>query len=311
MPLPSSFLIDAAGQIVKIYQGEVDIRQTSIDAGSIPSDDAARLKRGLPFHLLEQRFEFERNYLSLGSIFFQAGYTDAAGDFFLTAAKRDADSAEAYYGLGSVYLRQEKNGPAKDCFQKVTKLRAVYPETLPNAWNNLGLIAIRENESALAESCFQQALAVNPVYFIAMVNLGNAYKQQRRWEDARATLLRALVINSADPEANYSLGMVYAQMGDSKLAYECLQKALDERPVYPEALNNLGVLYLRTHRPDDAVATFQKCISLAPAFDQSYLNLATVYTIEGKSERAKSVLRALLGQHPDNLAGQRALEDLH
>jgi Flp pilus assembly protein TadD len=69
-------------------------------------------------------------------------------------------------------------------------------------------------------------------------------------------------------------------------------------------------LYLRTRRRDEAVAEFEKCIQMAPAFDQAYLNLARVYAVEKNTEKAKSVLQALLVQHPDHAAARQALEQL-
>jgi Flp pilus assembly protein TadD len=105
--------------------------------------------------------------------------------------------------------------------------------------------------------------------------------------------------------------MVLAQNNDTAGAYEHLQKALKARPAYPEALNNLGILYLRTRRRDEAVSEFETCMRVAPAFDQSYLNLARVYAIEGDIDKARAVLRALLMQHPNHVAGRQALEQLH
>jgi Flp pilus assembly protein TadD len=104
--------------------------------------------------------------------------------------------------------------------------------------------------------------------------------------------------------------MAFAQLNDVNRAYEYLQRALKFRPDYPEALNNLGILYLRTQRRDQAVASFKECIRVAPAFDQSYLNLARVYAIEGQTDEARKVLRALLQQHPDNVQGRKALDQL-
>lgn len=311
LAIPSSFLIDERGQITKVYQGKVAAQIIEKDIALLQSSDAGRLSRALPFPGVSNTFEFGRNYLSLGSIFFQRGYVASAEDFFASALKEDPSSAEAFYGLGSVYLKQQNNGPAREYFDKATKVKAAYPETTQNAWNNLGLLAAREGDTTGAIACFQQALQLDPDYFIALQNLGNAYRQQKRWEDARKTLERALAINPGDPEANYSLGMVFAQTDDLVRANERLRNALQARPAYPEALNNLGVLYLRNHRRDDAVVAFQQCIRLAPAFDQSYLNLAKVYEIEGDFGKARDVLLALLKQHPDHLLAQQALEQLH
>jgi tetratricopeptide (TPR) repeat protein len=310
LSLPTSFLINAKGDIVKVYQGPVNQEHVEQDFRHIPQTDTERLTKALPFDGVTDSYEFQRNYLSYGSVFFQRGYYDQAGASFQRALHEDPSSAEALYGLGSVYLQQRKTAEARESFERVTKLQASYPDTLPNAWNNLGLLATREGRTAEAIPYFQEALRLSPNHLIALVNLGNAYRQQKQWDEARKTLERAVTVGPQDPEANYSLGMVFAQLNDPERTYNYLQKALMFRPAYPEALNNLGVLYLRTQRREEAVASFEECIRVAPAFDQSYLNLARVYALEGTPDKARNVLLDLLKQHPDHAQAQKMLEDL-
>jgi tetratricopeptide (TPR) repeat protein len=298
--LPTSFLIDDKGQIVKIYQGTVDPAQIEQDVRNIPQNGTQRLLRALPFAGGSETFEFGRNYLSYGSVFFQRGYFDQAAAAFQLALRDDPSSAEACYGLGSAYLNQKKTSEARESFERATKLRASYPDTLANAWNNLGLLATQEHRTEEAIRCFQQALHLNPDHGIALNNLGNAYRQEKNWDAARKTFERALEVSPNDPEANYGLGMVFAQADDSAHAYDYLQRALKYRPAYPEALNNLGILYLRTQRRDEAVASFEECIRVAPSFDQSYLNLARVYIVEGAPDKARTLLLDLLKQRPDH-----------
>jgi tetratricopeptide (TPR) repeat protein len=310
LTLPTSFLIDAQGNIVKVYQGPIDQRAVEEDFKRIPQTREQRLAKALPFPGNTETYEFGRNNLSLGSAFFQRGYYDEAAASFQLALRDDPSSAEAEYGLGSVYLKQEKNAEARASFEQTLKLTANYPDTAPNAWNNLGLLATREGRTNDAIGYFQQALQVSPDYWTALENLGNAYRQQRRWDDARATLERAVAARPKEPEANYSLAMVYAQTDDTTRAYQYLQTALNLRPDYPEALNNLAILYLRTRRRDDAVAKFEECIRVAPGFDQSYLNLARVYRLEGARDKARAVLQDLLKQHPGHTQAQQALNQL-
>lgn len=310
LTLPTSFLIGAQGDIVKIYQGPVDARVVEDDLAHIPGTGQQRLAKALPFPGNTATYEFGRNNLSLGSAFFQHGYYDQAAASFERALRDDPTSAEAQYGRGSVYLSQSKNADARASFEQCLKLTPAYPDTAPNAWNNLGLLATREGRIADAIDNFQQALRLNPDYWIALENLGNAYRQQHRWEEARSILEKAVAARPKSPDANYSLAMVYAQTDDTSHAYEYLQQALQLHPDYPEAMNNLGILYLRTRRRDEAVAEFEQCIRVAPAFDQAYLNLARVYGIEGDRAKARAVLLDLLKQHPGHAQAEKALEDL-
>jgi len=310
MPLPTCLLIDGRGQIVKVYQGSIDLAHIEVDVAQIPTTPDRRIAKALPFAGLSGAFDFQRNYLSFGSIFFQRGYMEQAAAFFRQALQDDPSSAEALYGLGSAYLNLEKTEDARQSFQGATKLHATYPDTLPNAWNNLGLLAARAGQTGEAIEYFKKALDLNPALFVALQNLGSAYRQQRRWDDARAALEKALSISAEDAEANYSLGMVFAQTGNTDRASEYLHKALQLRPAYPEALNNLGILYLRTQRPEEAIASFEECIRKAPDFDQSYLNLAQVYALENQPAKAREVLLELLKRHPENGQAKKAMEQI-
>ena len=308
--LPTSFLIDETGAIVRIYGGPAQPEQIAGDCRQIPRTASERMAKALPFPGISETTEFGRNYLSYGSVFFERGYMQEAERFFQLALRDDPSSAEACYGLGSVFLQQEKPAEAHIRFERAVQLRPHYPGTLPNAWNNLGILAARAGHTDEGIRDFQRALEIDPDHLIALQNLGNAYRQAKRWEDAKSVLRRALRINPDSPEANYGLGMVFAQLDDTDKAYEYLQKALASRPAYPEALNNLGILYLRTQRPEQAESSFKEAIRVAPIFDQAYLNLARLYAIEGDTAKARAVLLELLKQHPGHVQAQKELQQL-
>ncbi len=310
MNLPTSFLIDARGDIAKIYQGPLRAEQVEEDFRRIPKTAAERMALGLPFAGVSETYEVGRNYLSFGAVFYERGYLEQSEAFFQLAAKEDPGGAEPLYGLGSVYLEQKKNKEARDCFQRAIQAEANYPGTWSNSWNNLGLLAAREGKTDEAIGHFQKALEKNPDYVVALQNLGNAYRQKKEWESARKALEHAVALRPEDAEANYGLGMVYAQLNDAARAYEYLEKALAARPAYPEALNNLGILYLRTGRPEEAKKSFAESIRVAPEFEQAYLNLARVYAIEGEKEKARATLQELLKVHPEQAQAKKELEGL-
>jgi len=310
LSLPTSFLIDENGAIVKIYQGPTRQENFAKDLRQIPRTDSERMAKALPFRGVSETTEFRRNHLAYGSVFFERGYMEQAQHFFRLALRDDPSGAEAFYGLGSVYLQQQNAAEARESFERAVRLQAHYPGTLPNAWNNLGILAAREGHTEEAIQDFQSALQIDPDHFVALENLGSAYRQDKRWEDAKETLQRALRLSPENPEANYGLGMVFAQLDDTQKAYEYLQRALAARPAYPEALNNLGILYLRTRRWEEAENSFKESIRVAPSFDQAYLNLARLYALDGEVQKARNVLLELLKEHPGHVQGQRELEQL-
>jgi len=310
MALPTAFLLDSRGDIVKIYQGSLRTEHVLEDAGRIPGSKAERMARGLPFAGNSGSYTVGRNYLSFGAVFYERGYLEQSEAYFRLAQKEDPGGAEALYGLGSVFLKQGRDAEARQYFQKATEAQAGYPSTLPNTWNNLGILAAREGKTEEALGFFQKALSFNAENAVVLQNLGNAYRQTKDWGNAEKSLLHALALNPDDAEANYGLGMVYAQTGDTQRAYAWLQKALAARPGYPEALNNLGILYLRTRRPAEAEKSFLESIRVAPDYEQSYLNLARFYAIEGDKAKARKTLQQLLKIHPDHAQAKKELEEL-
>ncbi|HEY1901441.1 MAG TPA: tetratricopeptide repeat protein [Terracidiphilus sp.] len=304
--IPTSFLLDKEGVIVKVYQGPVDPERLLEDVKSVPTTALDRMRKAIPFHGTLFQGAFQRNDFTYGVALFQHGYLEQAAESFQQVLVSKPDDPDAYYNLGTLALRKNDFADARRYLEQTLKLRPNYPE----AWNNLGMIAAQEGHPEEAIQSFNQSLQLKPNYAIALLNLGNVYRRQRDFVNAEKSLRRALELQPADPEINYSLGMLYAQQGQQQSASDYLRKALALRPDYPEALNNLGVLYVRDQDYIKAEDQFRIGIRVAPNYDQSYLNLARLYAIQGSKDKAREVLRELIRIQPQNLGAQQALEGL-
>ncbi len=306
LAIPSAFLIDRDGMIVKVYQGAFAVETLLADARSMPTTAAERVHKGLPFAGTLHRGEFARNDFTLGVAMFQHGYYEQAAVSFEQVVAARPNDPEAHYNLGTLNLRRNNFAEARRYLQQTLTLKPDYPE----AWNNLGMMAAQDGRPDEAIADFQKSLALRPTYATALLNLGNVYRHQRSFVAARESLTSALNLQPDDPEANYSLGMLYAQQNEMQQAADYLRQAIALRPDYPEALNNLGVLLVREQEYARAEEQFQTCIRLVPGFDQSYLNLASLYLVLHEKEKARSALEELLRQHPESAAARRGMETL-
>jgi Flp pilus assembly protein TadD/peroxiredoxin len=306
LAIPTCFLLDREGMIVKVYQGSIDPHRLLEDVKSVPATAADRRRRALPFRGESYQDAFLRNDFTYGVAMFQHGYLEQAAESFQQVIAAKPDDPEGYYNLGTLNLRRNDFQQARYYLQQTLKLRPNYPE----AWNNLGMIAAQEGHAEEAVQNFQQSLLLRPGYATALLNLGNLYRRQGAFDKAQTLLMRALEIQPDDPETNYSLGMFYAQQGQTESAEDYLQKAIDLRPDYPEALNNLGVLFVRAQNYASAEAQFETCIRVAPNFDQPYLNLARLYVMQNDKEKAREALRELLRVQPQHQGAQQAFEML-
>jgi Flp pilus assembly protein TadD/peroxiredoxin len=306
LALPSSFLINAEGMIVKLYQGQIAAQQIIKDKRSVPVSATERLLCALPFPGTVYQDAFHRNDFTYGVAFFQHGYLDAAAESFQQVALQKPNDPEAFYNLGTLSLHRNDLPAARRHLEQTIKLRRDYPE----AWNNLGMIAAQQGLVDEAIRNFQQAIDLRPNYIIALLNLGNLYRHRGAFDKAQDLFTRSLQLQPDDAEANYSQGMLFAQKGQLKQASDYLEKAVALRPGYPEALNNLGVIYVRIGDYNNAEEQFKTCIRLTPSFDQSYLNLAQLYAIRHEKQQAIKTLQQLLTLQPQSQTAQRALEML-
>ncbi|HET6178539.1 MAG TPA: tetratricopeptide repeat protein [Candidatus Sulfotelmatobacter sp.] len=307
LSLPTSFLIDDTGNIVKLYQGLVAVEDLQQDLASIPRTPEDRLRKALPFPGTLVQDSFQRNDFTYGVAFFQHGFLDQAARSFEQVIAEKPNDPEAYYNLGTLYLRRNSPQQARQYLEQTVKLRPNYPE----AWNNLGMLAAQSGNTDEAIRNFQRSLQLRPAYATALVNLGNLYRRQGNLAESEQLLTRALASEPTNPEVNYSLGMLYARQNKTDNAVQYLEKAIDLRPDYFDALNNLGVLFVQARRYPEAEEKFRTCIQRAPDFDQAYLNLARLYLVLTEKEKARAVLQALLQKQPQHKMAQQMLQVLY
>ena len=304
--IPTSFLVDEKGYIIKVLQGLLDPDKLLSDLERLPRTAEDRVRMALPFPGTLYGGAFQRNYFSYGVAFLQRGYYDQAVTSFQQVLRSEPNYTEAHYNLGTLYLKKDMAVEAHRHLQRAVQLK---PEN-PDAWNNLGMLAAKEGRNHEAIRYFQEAIRQAPQHAIALENLGNLYRQAGRFTEARQNLEQALQADPEDPDINYSLGLLFAQQQEAARAQKFLQRALELRPEFPEALNNLGVLYLRIGKQAEARAAFEDCLRVDPGFDQPYFNLARLLVTSGKRQKAKEVLRDLLKLQPGHPQALKILDFL-
>jgi tetratricopeptide (TPR) repeat protein/peroxiredoxin len=304
LAIPTSFLLDKEGMIIKVYQGPIDPVRVLEDASNAPTTVAERIRRAIPFEGRLYQGSFQRNDFTYGVALFQHGYLDQAADSFLQVIATKPNDAEGYYNLGTLNLSRNDFQQARQYFERTLKIRPNYPD----AWNNLGMMSAQEGHAEEAIKNFQQALQLRPDYEIALLNLGNVYRLERNFAKADECLTRALSLQPDDPEVSYSLGMLYAMQDGMERAADYLQKAIALRPAYPEALNNLGIVFVKLQQYSKAEEQFKAGMRLVPVNDQAYLNLARLYVLQTEKAKAIEVLQELIQRQPGNAAAAQALD---
>src|SRR5262249_23555104 len=111
--LPTSFLLDEEGLIVKVYQGAVTSKGLTEDLKTMPRTQEARVQKALPFAGTLYQERFQRNDFTYGVALFQRGYLEQAEVSFKQVIAAQPNEPEAYYNLGTLFLRKNALADAR------------------------------------------------------------------------------------------------------------------------------------------------------------------------------------------------------
>jgi tetratricopeptide (TPR) repeat protein len=156
-----------------------------------------------------------------------------------------------------------------------------------------------------SETLWTHALSCTTNNTIAHNNLGDAFYQQGRMNEAIAQFQKTLAIDPNNPEANYDLGNAFFQQGRMDEAIAQFQKTLainssdmDVHYNYADVHNNLGNVFLRQGRMDEAVAQFQTALAINPKDANTHYNLGNAFRQQGGVNEAIAEFEKALAIKP-------------
>jgi Flp pilus assembly protein TadD/peroxiredoxin len=291
--LPTCLLLDASGNVVRVYRDRVDVDQMVKDAAAIDVPAAERLTRAVPFRGTFYSSLPLRNYLFYGRELLDEGLEAAAVQAFERAAQANP-GASTLYRLGTLLARSGETARARSAFERALVLQ---PD-LSEANNDLGTLLAQGGDLEGAVGRFRAALGSTPDYPDALNNLGYALLLTGRDEEARALYERALALQPDFPEALNNLGLLFGRGGDMDRAERYFRDALSRRADYGEAANNLALVLVSRRQTDAAIALLDGLLKRTPAYEAGYVTLAKIYFSLGRSREGVAVLERLLQRHP-------------
>jgi tetratricopeptide (TPR) repeat protein len=151
-----------------------------------------------------------------------------------------------------------------------------------------------------ADQIWLDTLKKNPACWMAHNNLGSAYADLGRPEDALREYSAALKINPDCPEAHNNFGQTLADQGKLAEAIGEFQQALKTVPNFLFAHNNLGCVLAREGKSEAAIAEFQRALEINPNFAEAHNNLAKTLAGQGKPAEAIAEYRQALKINPND-----------
>ncbi len=234
---------------------------------------------------------------------------------FHQAINADPDFALSYAGLADTYhllasygLLEPKIGFTR---AKAAAKRAIQiDENLAEAYNSLAAINLLYDWNwKEAEEVFIKSLNINPNYIQTYSWYALYLSVNRRFDEAKSQLNKALELDPLSAISRTDLGQVYYHAGEYLRAIKEYQisLSLDSNYVYTYAY--LGQTYAIQGMLNEAEASFSRAVELTGSKDPATLaGLAYVYAIQNKTGEATAILTQLknLGDgfyvHPTYLA---------
>jgi tetratricopeptide (TPR) repeat protein len=252
---------------------------------------------------IELKPDYAEAHNNLGNALHAQGQLHDAIALYRRAIALNPESAEVHNNLGNALQQFGWLDEAVACYHRALEIRPDYPD----AHNNLGNAMAGQGRLDEAVAAIRRALELRPDYPaahrslelalqaqqemaagcrapddpIAHNNLGNAFQQQGRLDEAIDCYHRAIALRPDYPEVYSNLGNALQQQAKLEEAVDCYRRALELRPDYPEAYVNLSNAMRDLGRPVEAAECCRRALELRPNYPTAHSNLALALLAQG------------------------------
>ncbi|HEX9935272.1 MAG TPA: tetratricopeptide repeat protein, partial [bacterium] len=177
--------------------------------------------------------------------------------------------------------------------------------------NNLGMLLLdagRDPAGAIEE--FRSVLRIFPFDYLTHNNMGLAYAQQGRLDEAVACYNEALRIKPDFSKANLNLAEALERQGKNNQALVYFQRAHPTPQTLAGVYNRYGERLVGEGRMDEAVGQFEEAIRLWPDSFNAHRNLGNALAQLGKTDLAIRHLFEAVRIRPDLARGHIDLASL-
>jgi predicted O-linked N-acetylglucosamine transferase (SPINDLY family) len=176
-------------------------------------------------------------------------------------------------------------GRLEDAERLYREILALAPE-YADAHYLMGVVAQTRGDYAGAVRCLRQALQHRNDEPAFHQTLAQCYLAQRLWEEAAAHFENALRLAPGSARNWNDLGCAFQELGRLEDALRCFERALAAEPDLPQALNNLGNTLRNTGDVERALETLQRVCAAVP--DSADLASNYLFTLNLGARRTRA-----------------------
>ena len=338
--VPTSFLIDELGNIVKVYRGRTNPARYLDDLGRIPRSDAERIEKALPFPGTYLFPGFQRDLLQLGNAYTDAKLPRQARAVFKSALGVRKGNIDSLFNYAISAAQSGDLEEARKIYLGIIEKRPGYDD----ARNNLGILDARAGHLDSAREYFRSVLKNNPAHTEAALNLAETWSQAGEFDiavniyraalkhDPGSAILRrmlglalfrsgaidesigahedAIRLDPLDLDSYRYLAIILNASGNYRKAAALSVRGLEKNADHAGLLNNHGFALWKLGEKAEAAEELKKSIAADPGFDKPYLNLARLLVETDRAGEAMVVLGALLQRMPGHRQAAAMLDEI-
>lgn len=221
---------------------------------------------------------------------------EAAIQSFERALDEDPDYALAEAALGEALWRLYRHdrdrvhvAPALEHCLRALELDA----RLPEAHLTMGMIHRDTGQPELAVTDFLRAQELAPIDARVYAELGRAYTDLERFNEALATYEHGIALRPHDWLMHRNRGRFHWRRGELELAEESFRNVVEVTPDNFHGFSDLGGILLQAGKTEEARAAFERSLAIQPNLP-ALANLGTLAYREDDFETATKHYRAAL-----------------
>ena len=233
-------------------------------------------------------------YRNLGECAFRAGnYPDAVRGFS-AALRQQPGQLPIQAKLGMAYFGAEQYAEAAKTFAPLG-VAGMQDGTVGYAWAaSLAKLGQMKEASDVLNQYESGSLSNDTLLLV-----GQLWTEVGEYNQAVATLHRALQSNPSLPKAHYYAGLAYIRWEHWQDAQNELQAELTIAPGDPDAMYHLGFVALQEGKTDEAAKLFEQVLAAHPDYANAQYELGKILLDRGQLDQAVPHLEAAARLSPD------------
>ena len=224
-------------------------------------------------------------HASLGAIYLKGGSLDEAEKHFVAARQYGSDPA-IDIELARIHLRKAEYDKSAELLEP---LAVKHPED-PSIQELLGRVLSKKGSFEAAISALEKALKHQPDAQIRQgltLELAEVF-QKLNQPDKAIALLQPVASQSSDASLHFHLGTLYLQQRAFETAVQSFLRALQLKPDCVECYSNLGSVFMLQEKYPEAITAFSRFIAARPDAVGAYFYLGIAFDKLDEVEKAIS-----------------------